>query len=298
MPGQYVMPGARNAKKPSYQFRENAFSVKRFSDSFHMDSGFWNQHGEEFLRKFLSPVLHNGQEPSSTIISDEAVTRVNHFNIRRMPKAFGRADIEEKFRLFAQAAKNIGFDRTKILVIIRRQDVLLASSYAQLSRKILFASQRDFEKRVQELLGNKFGLPEDDFYSVEYYKLYQSLIASVGKENVCLLLLEEMASEFKVFEKRITDFLELENNELPLSQALQNSRSLGKNTWRIRPILLYKSGQERVQITAPRCLTNRGKDIRLTPDLSRMIMRHYMDSNQKLDEMLDIDLSGFGYCSC
>lgn len=301
MPGRYIFPGGRNAKKPSYRFRRNVFSVRRFSDAFHQKSDFWRQHGDEFLRKFLSSFLNGDLEPNSVLISDEAVTRLNHFNIKRMPGAFNRQEIENNFRLFTKAAQRIGFKRTKILLIIRRQDILLASSYAQLSRKIAGASQKDFEKRIYRLIRNDSNPEKTTFYSVDYKSFCQSIVRSLPEENLTVIPLEQISYDFPGFINKLMNFLEVEESCHAFSKFPVNSRSAGENKWDLRPLLLFKSSQvlksSRIyfEMTVPRYLMGREKYIELTQELSSEIMQHYADSNKKLSEMLNVDLCKFGY---
>lgn len=304
MPGRYVMPGARNAKTSSYRFRRNAFSVRRFSDSFHRQSDFWHHHGEEFLRKYLWPFLHRDREPDSVLVSDEAVTRLNHFSLRRMPNAFDRDEIENHFRLFAQSARRIGFNRIKVLFIIRRQDFLLASSYAQLSRKIIGASQRDFERRVQRLIEKNSNPDKASFFPLDYKSLHQSLTNSLPREHVQLIALEEITHDFQGFTKKLTDFIEIGDSSHAFPQGPANSRLKTENKWGLRPLLLFKSSQivksARInfEFTLPRQLTGRAEQIELTPELSGRIMDHFSTPNSRLNELLDIDLCRFGYCAC
>lgn len=297
MPERYLMPGAANAKKPEYQFRKNKFSVKRFSDAFHQQSDFWHQHGDEFLHNFLAPFLNDGQDPESLLVSDEAITRLNHFNLRRMPDAFVDAQIENNFRSVAESAIRLGFKRTKVLLVIRRQDLLLASSYAQLSRKIIGASQKDFEKRVDRLIRSSSDDNSLNFFPMNYYRLYECLRRSLGDENVLMLPLEELSRSFDGAIGRMAEFFNIEKQDHVLSRTSENARSSQKDHWGLRPLLLFKSRRETYQLTAPRFITRRAKTIELTAGLSDEIMVHYAESNEKLNSQLNTDLCHLGYCA-
>ncbi|MDA3920027.1 MAG: hypothetical protein PF501_05000 [Salinisphaera sp.] len=297
MPERYLMPGAANAKKPEYQFRKNRFAVKRFSDAFHQRSDFWHQHGDEFLHSFLAPFLSDESDPKSVLVSDEAITRLNHFNLPRMPDAFVDAQIEDNFRSVAESAGRLGFKRTKVLLVIRRQDLLLASSYAQLSRKIIGASQKDFEKRVTRLVRSSSNDNSLNFFPMNYYRLHECLRRSLGKENVLMLPLEELSRSFEGAIKKMAEFFNIEQQDQVLSRTSENARSSRKDHWGLRPLLLFKSRRETYQITAPRFITRRAETIELTPGVSNQIMSHYRESNSKLNNWLNTDLSRFGYCS-
>lgn len=190
MGGHYVMPGAANAKKSAYLFSRNRFGVRRFSDAFQKSEAFWGRHGDSFLRQYRDLASYDGPRPRALLISDEAVTRVNHFGIRTMPPAFDADQFRANLRGLRDSARRVGFERVRFLMMTRRQDKLLAASYVQLSRKIPHASQHDFERRVQRLLRRSPDELESRFFGIDYGQLYDCFAETVGSENVSVMPIE------------------------------------------------------------------------------------------------------------
>lgn len=295
MPGQYLMPGARNAKLPAYRYRSNRYGVRRFSDAFQRHPGFWGDHGDAFLRQFLSPFLERGRPEQSVLISEEAITRLNHFGIRAMPDAFERGRLRDNLAAFDQCARQVGFARTRILLMIRRQDLLLASSYVQLSRKIIGASQQDFERRVARLISGEMAGSASTFYPMEYAKLYECLTSVLPAQDVCFLPIESLASAFDEFAHTARRFLNANSVEAELNRRPSNTRSMGRNRWALRPILAFKSPRGALEITIPPALTGRDSVIELRPDTAETIRRHYAEGNRQLADAIAADLGEYGY---
>ncbi len=295
MPGQYLMPGARNAKLPAYRYRPNRYGVRRFSDAFQRNPGFWGDHGDAFLRQFLSPFLAGGHPEQSVLISEEAITRLNHFGIRAMPDAFERGRLRDNLAAFDQCARRMGFARTRVLLMIRRQDLLLASSYVQLSRKIIGASQQDFERRVERLISGGTVGPGHTFYPMEYAKLHECLTSVLPAQDVCFLPIESLAGAFDEFAHTIRRFLNAKSVATELSRRPSNTRSMGRNRWALRPLLAFKSPKGALEITIPPALTGRDSVIELRPDMAENIRRHYAEGNRQVADAITADLGAYGY---
>lgn len=296
MGGRYVMPGARNAKDPAYRFRRNRFGVRRFSDAFQKQPEFWQLHGESFLHRYLAPLEDAGRLPRSVLISDEAITRLNHFGIRLMPEAFRAEQLCANLDGLRACARKLGFERVRLLLMTRRQDTLLAASYVQLSRKIPGASQADFERRVKSLLARPRLAGEAPFYGMDYGRLHDCFAASVGADNVCILPIERIGADFDGFVGDMRRFLELDADQVDLSQAPTNTRARGGNRWGLRPLLAFKSPRGNFEITVPRWLTGRAAEIELTPALESAIRAHYDEENRRLARNIEQNLGVYGYC--
>lgn len=295
MPRQYLMPGAQNAKLPAYRYRRNRYGVRRFSDAFQRSPEFWAHHGDAFLQQFLSPFIKHGRPVGSVLVSDEAITRLNHFGISRMPGAFERGRLRDNLAAFERGARRLGFARIRIMLMIRRQDLLLASSYVQLSRKIIGASQQDFERRVERLITGDTPGPATSFYPLDYAKLYDCLTSVLPAEDVSFLPIEGMAGAFDEFMHTVRQFLKLDSADTPLARRPSNARSMGRNRWALRPLLAFKSPRGAVQITIPPALTGRGDAIELRPNIAETIRRHYADGNRQVADAITTDLGEFGY---
>ncbi|AWN17218.1 hypothetical protein [Salinisphaera sp. LB1] len=295
MPGQYLMPGAQNARLPAYRYRRNRYGVRRFSDAFQKHPGFWRDHGDAFLQQFLSPFLRQGRAQRSVLISEEAITRLNHFGIRAMPDAFERGRLRDNLAAFDHRARQLGFARVRILLMIRRQDLLLASSYVQLSRKIIGASQQDFERRVARLLSGPPAGADNTFYPMEYATLHECLTRVLPAEDVCFLPIESMASAFDEFAHTVRRFLNAPAIDTQLNRRPSNTRSMGRDRWALRPLLAFKSRRGRFEITIPPRLTGRGSAIELRADTAETIRRHYAEGNRRIADALALDLGAYGY---
>ena len=295
MPGRYLMPGARYAKLPAYRYKRNRYGVRRFSDAFQRDPKFWDQHGDDFFRQFLSSFFEQGRARESVLICDEAITRLNHFGIRGMPDAFERERLRQNLAAFDRQARRFGFARTRILLMIRRQDVLLASSYVQLSRKILGASQQDFERRVARLISGESSGSNETFYPMEYAKLHECITSVLPAEDVCFLPIESISNDFEQFARTLERFLNVQSSETLLSRQPSNARSKGRNRWALRPLLAFKSPQRSIEVTVPPALTGRGSEIELRTDTAETIRQHYAEENRRVSDVIAPDLGDYGY---
>ncbi|KEZ76360.1 hypothetical protein [Salinisphaera hydrothermalis] len=295
MGGHYVMPGAANAKKAAYLFARNRFGVRRFSDAFQKSGAFWGRHGDSFLRQYKNLASFNGPRPRALLISDEAVTRVNHFGIRAMPPAFSAAQLCANLSGLRESAHRVGFERVRFLMMTRRQDKLLAASYVQLSRKIPYASQRDFERRVQRLLDRSPNELEHQFFGMDYGQLYDCFAETVGAENVSVMPIEMIGADFPGFIGEMRDVLDVQHAADGLSPTPANARSRRANRWGMRPLLLFKSRHGRLQFTLPARLTGRASEIELGESLARSILGHFSPENRRMAAATGRDLGAYGY---
>ncbi len=295
MPEQYLMPGAQNAKRPAYRFKLNRYRVRRFSDAFQKHPDFWQRYGDAFLRQFLSSFLVDDRPNTSVLISEEAITRLNHFGIRSMPGAFEPRQLQQNIAAFDRYARRFGFERIRILLMIRRQDLLLASSYVQLSRKIVGASQKDFERRVDRLLAASTDKPEDAFYPMDYAKLHDCLTQVLPAEDVYFMPIEHMADDFDAFAHTLRRFLNAKSVDTPLDRSPANTRSMDRNQWALRPLMGFKSPGGRLDISIPPALTGRDAAIELRPETAERIRQHYARGNRKVADAMTLDLHTYGY---
>lgn len=119
----------------------------------------------------------------------------------------------------------------KVIITLRNQPDWLASKYAQHSNRMLFASQKDFEDRVKQLLAM------NDKSFLDYSKWVRELCMAVGRENVCVLFTEDMNNfafwnELAAF-SGATDVC-VEKVLQTLTDA-KNKRKLTNDSWGIRP---------------------------------------------------------------
>jgi len=195
----------------------------------------------------------------------------------------------------------------RILLTLRNQYDWLCSHYAQLSNRIIGASQSDFERQVRRILTS------GDAY-LDFASLIDAFGTAVGPERVSVLLLEDIATH---------DYWEalssLVGTELPKEGSVQqraNQRSTAEG-WELRPydrrkypLRVTLVGQEPTpdhpSMWTLRALTHplhaahvlsrrRGTTIRPNDELRAEIRAHFGESNARLGAYLGRDLTPLGY---
>lgn len=205
------------------------------------------------------------------------------------------------------------FSRVRVLICLRRQDQFLASYYAQSSNRLPFAGQADFERRVIRLL-------QDDSLQgrryLDWASLVQQLWSVVGRENVQVVFLENMATD--EYWHDVFGFVGRapgpdELNTAPWRNIQDNARNLGDDTWSVRslaPLRLIGSRSNgalppranvqypvvvRSLLRAEKLIARRRTNIVLRRSISESIMSSCSPFNTSLSVELDFDLSKLGY---
>ncbi|HEX6929024.1 MAG TPA: sulfotransferase domain-containing protein [Gammaproteobacteria bacterium] len=174
----------------------------------------------------------------------------------------------------------------RVLIGIRRQDQWLASNYAEQAFRRELSGQKDFERKMSKLTGQ-------DGPSVPWldYSLLISRIAdAVGRENVSVLLMEELSMDPEAVLGQIESFIghPLHGAGSVDFKRQENVKAVAENCWRLNdraitnPRLLKKSGVREEQIV-------------LSPELGERIMAACRPGNLALASLLGRDLSRFGY---
>lgn len=195
----------------------------------------------------------------------------------------------------------------RVLITLRNQYDWLCSHYAQLSNRIIGASQSDFEQQVQRILAS------DDAY-LDFASLVDAFGSAVGQERVSVLLLEDIASAdyWDALSSLVGTKLPKEGSE----QQRANQRSTAEG-WELRaydrrkyPIRVTLVGQEPTPdhpsmwtlravthpLHAARVLVRRrGSAIGPNDELRAAIRAHFRGSNTRLGEHLGRDLAPLGY---
>jgi hypothetical protein len=206
----------------------------------------------------------------------------------------------------------------KVIVVLRNYAERMASSYAQGCEKQYLAGQSHFEKYVDIMLAKN---DERD-----YFQLISRLFEDLGKENVCVLLMEEIESiEFWTRLKIFCDFTHFEPESISISSM--NKKRKSKDSWVINPfkpeakanMIFYnlfgflwpKSTFPRlrkkvIRISQIRLLKyyqkkysnvnlNREHSFELTNELRQRIQSHFIASTKELSALLGKDMSALGY---
>lgn len=241
------------------------------------------------------------------ILSEEGLSKHN--------KLFNRPIIPfiEKF------SNSIWTDgQVKIVLVIRNYAERMASDYAQVAVYNPIASQSDFEQHIYRHL--RLGKTHD------YSKWVTDLYNGFGKENVCVLLMEEIGKN--QFWERLNDFCQLEYFQPnALRTAHENSKRKGKDTWSIRPFdpiqkgkvttnnifgfawpsnIVYNFRQHSMEFTKQKISSyyarkyysannNRETEIKLTESLRHQIQEYYSESTEQLSNLLGKDMAALGY---
>jgi hypothetical protein len=201
------------------------------------------------------------------------------------------------------AWESVGAVRT--LVTLRNQSDWLASLYAQVSDRIIRASQEDFEARVARLVAGR------DAY-LDYAALIEDLDHLVGRDASHVLLLEDMGTD--VYWQQLGAALGTALHEAGELQTATNVRR-EDGVWMLRPfnshgikdVLMARSaspGRQRswtlrglghpVQLVRT-AMRTRDASINVTDELRQRVRDGYASSNLRLGHRLGRDLSDLGY---
>lgn len=295
----------------------------RFSDLFFLSPEIWDDFGRDLLELHSEPALDK-----DLLISSEGIygglgtprpwykTRYGHMtdevNVLREPTGLPySSDNAVHLERVADVASQIGFDSTKVLVTVRRQDTKIASGYAEMSSSIAGASQKHFELWVDKILNDPVGYYGLGGAKLNYLTWWKQVSANLGSENVLLLPMELLEANQNEFLGRWADFLGLQKSPkayLPSDDAESKKvrvSSMSERTWALRPPVssirtipfrvLRKTG---LLSAAKRwsSFPTRDEVFRLTEETSEKVLAVYEDSNRELDRRIDdINLHQYGY---
>jgi len=165
-----------------------------------------NSYKNELLKKT------NKSKLNKFVYSEESLTSFSMF-FRFQPRPYiwtvEPNSIARKLHIsFSQTGV---FDTVKILVTIRRQDEMLKSMYAQVYNFVFkkFSMTNNFRKFLNYSLfeNEKGGIIDSLFYNdvvMEYEKLF-------GKENICVLVFEELKEDSRKYIKKLCDFMNIDS---------------------------------------------------------------------------------------
>jgi len=265
----------------------------------------WNRFGRPIFNELFGSPTHNAQRAHDVLVSDE-----------NMWISGGRDPylVQCHLQRMLELAGEWGFARIRIIAVFRRQDTWMASAYAQTSDQRRGASQRDFVQYVHRVLD-----PAKEYFDsrvdLDYALQYRLLCDCVGSENLLFLPYELMKENVTCFYNYWFDFMELKENlsmgstVSKASTAKHNVRSSGRATWALRdrctrdvPFVWLRPGRlfSLIGFQPPKLYLRipdlqRGKEITLTPELSRHVLSRYKESNTMLSNKIDFDIKNYGY---
>lgn len=173
-----------------------------------------------------------------------------------------------------------------ILLTVRRQPELLASLYAQRSRRIEGAGQSDFEFQLDHLIEPGFTPRPLNFYS-----LSSSLQAALDAQSVVLLPLEQMGSQ--AYRAALGDMLNICTP--PDSDFLVplNQRSVDGSKWLLQDVdeqLRFSHSFRKARI---RSKEGSPSTIELSQEQTATILRRAREANASAQAFSPIGLAGY-----
>ena len=263
-------------------------------------------------RDWAERVLEYGQtldlEMDRYIASSELLSNRNKLNPR---------PIVPFLRHFSDEVWTAG--EVKVLLVLRNPADRIASSYAQNSSSTHGASQQHFEAHVERVLNRSFS-------TFDLAAWVDDLYQTMGQENVCVLLMEDIGTPR--FWEDLKDFMRLEEFEPAsmLNTQGMNSRKSDPNRWRLSEFspmdkaksqsgkllgLVWPAGRlpglrRNVRSALNQAIAGwhrinparkRARDthIELTDDLRSRIQSHCRPVHERLATLLERDLSKLGY---
>jgi len=215
--------------------------------------------------------------------------------------------------------------RIKVVLILRSQAARLASNYAQTSQTNWRAGQSDFERSLQQALNN-----DRKSRLLDYSKWVEDLHALLGKENVCVLLLED--SKTAAFWQKLSAFCELEefdSEKMVAAESEQkNIRRKAADRWKLSEMDAHLTARAtvdkwynflwpgKIMISArdgfkehsvkmlqayferrseKTTFAKRDPEITLSPEAKRIIEDKCGSANDRLASLLGRDLKSLGY---
>ena len=195
----------------------------------------------------------------------------------------------------------------KVLVTLRNQFDWLGSHYAQVSNRIIGASQADFERQVRRIIRS------GDTY-LDFAARVGALRDAVGADDVTVLLLEDIRTP-----DYWSELSTLVGERLPKAgrESKRSNQRSSVEGWELRP---YDRRRYPLRFTlfgqvpspthpsmwtlrgfahpirvARLTLGRRGAFIRPNEDLRSAVRAHFHESNMRLGRMLGRDLAALGY---
>jgi hypothetical protein len=228
-------------------------------------------------------------------------TKINLFSNERLTSVFfSHDDIVSK----ADRLKKI-FPNAKIIVIIRNQFNLIKSQYRDhpFNPKELSigkpVSLNDWIKIAFESEGVYFLNSLKYGETIDYYeKLF-------GKENIQILLLEELASDINLFSEKISQFMDIDyKNTLNCLLDKRENTSVSKKYNFYRRIRRKIPFQLEISKFFPGIIKNKllnklksGKkeEFQINKYWVKQLEEYYSDSNKKLEKKYDLNLKKYNY---
>jgi hypothetical protein len=183
----------------------------------------------------------------------------------------------------------------KVLLSIRRQDTWLASRFAEDSSKRFQVSNNDFQNYINSVLNM---VKNGEAEGLDYYNLNKMLVDLFGKQNVKILLYEDLQCMLNDYIFDICELGVFDSNMLQDKLRYKlNTASINSNTWKgkqyvpnflssksILGTLLRKSS---LYPFIKNKFSRRKLSIILDNETQKQILKAFYSSNYNLDTYLD-----------
>ncbi|CAN2049938.1 putative Sulfotransferase domain-containing protein [Candidatus Magnetomoraceae bacterium gMMP-1] len=206
------------------------------------------------------------------------------------------------------------FNKTKIIITIRKQDSMLKSMYAQVYN-FVFKKLREtntFEKFLNySLLENKDSFIVDSLMYYDVIKTYSDLF---GKENVLVLVFEELKENKESYIKKLSEFMHIDYRESIdlVGDHKVNSRSSSSGVYPsdernvIEYLSYYKNkylGNKALSLSnnffvkklSTIYMPGKKLKVNISEKYQIMINDQFCENNKKLAEEYNLELKKYGY---
>ena len=206
------------------------------------------------------------------------------------------------------------FDDVKIIVTIRKQDAMIKSMYAQVYNFVFkkFKETKTFSKFLKYSIDeNSDGFILDALHYNDVIKEYEDLF---GKENICVLVFEELKQDKESYIKKLCEFMDIDFEEamrlIGDNQTNKRSSSSGyKSDERniIELLSFYKNkyiGGKSLglsdswvykMLTKIYILGKVLKDLEINNEYNKKLNDFYAKGNKELSERYNLNLKQYGY---
>ena len=223
----------------------------------------------EMIRAQLITYDTKTSNDKTIIVSDENISgRGIQFWHGRGP---GPKQVSARLAALGQSLKDC-FPTLRVIIGIRRQDQWLASRYAECSTDFDTFSQSDFSPRIETIAQLDPLGPVFDW--LDYYKVYSLFSQALGRDNVFMCSVERLRAEPESTLKDLGEFVDERNFTQVFDtlieegvNVIRNKLSSGNNTWSLR--------RDRSALW-------------LSPELQKVILTRFAESNKALDRLVPI----------
>lgn len=242
----------------------------------------------EDIQPLLSDVKRN-------IFSNERFTSV----------LFAHNDRAEKANRIKQL-----FPDTKIVIVLRNQIDIITSQYRDhpFDPRNLMANKRSVN--IDDWITNDFDNPSSISFikSIEYYKLVKYYSELFGKENISILLFEELVMDLRLFSEQISSFLNIDKNETyfhlnsmhendGVSKKLNTYRKIKNNFFNHIPQFIKRNDLiKKVDVfLAKKLKSGKKENIKISCQNRKKLYDYYNKGNKQLADEFNLNLDLYGY---